>query len=116
MDNGVQQSGVDDTNLSGISDNLEEFLKNWADDDIDPADTAKMLHSPEGAQYTGWLSQELLGAYQSGALTPEFLTMACNRQFTSAAEVSEWLRSIWQLWFDKPFPVPEQPAPPAATA
>lgn len=114
MDNGSQQSGTEDTNLSGMSDNLEEFLKSWADDEADPADTAKMLHSPEGAQYQGWLPQELLAAFQSGALNAEFLSMACNRTFGSQEEISGWLREVWQPWFDQPFPIAEQPQPDAA--
>lgn len=111
MDEGTQQSGVDDTNLSGLSDNLEEFLKSWADDETDPADTAKMLHSPDGAQYQGWLPQELLAAFQGGSLNPEFLSVACNRTFASQEEIGEWLSSVWQLWFDQPFPVQQQAQP-----
>jgi hypothetical protein len=114
MDNGSQQSGAEDTNLSGMSDNLEEFLKSWAADETDPADTAKMLHSPEGAQYQGWLPQELLAVFQSGALNAEFLSMACNRTFGSQEEIGDWLREVWQPWFDQPFPVPEQTQPDAA--
>jgi len=109
MDENAQQPSTEDTNLSGMSDNLEEFLKSWADDETDPADTAKMLHAPEGAQYQGWLPQELLAAYQSGALGTEFLSMACNRTFGSPEEVGNWLREVWQSWFDQPFPIPEQP-------
>lgn len=109
MDNEVQQTGMDDTNISGMSDNLEEFLKSWADDETDPADTAKMLHSPGGTQYQGWLSQELLAAYQNGSLNPEFLSVACNRTFENQDEIGEWLRNIWQPWFDQPFPIPEKP-------
>lgn len=114
MDNEVQQTGADDTNLSGMSDNLEEFLKSWADDETDPADTAKMLHSADGAQYQGWLSQELLAAYQGGSLNPEFLSMACNRTFGSQEEIGDWLRSVWQSWFDQPFPVSDRPQADAA--
>lgn len=97
---------VDDnnTNISGISDGLQEFLTNWANDDIDPADVAKMLHSPEGAQYQGWLSQELSAAYASGILTPTFLEMACNRHFDDQQGVAVWLQSVWPVWFDQPMP------------
>jgi hypothetical protein len=109
MDDQAQQPGTDDTNLSGMSDNLEEFLKSYADDETDPADTAKMLHAPEGAQYQGWLPQELLAAFQSGALNAEFLSVACNKTFSSQEEIGDWLRSVWQPWFDQPFPIQEQP-------
>src|ERR1700744_5036896 len=116
MDDQVLEPGDEESNLSGLSDNLEEFLKSWADDETDPADTAKMLHSPEGTQYQGWLPQELLAAYQSGTLNPEFLSMACNRTFDSQDDIAAWLRSVWQMWFDQPFPVqqqqPQQPESP----
>lgn len=109
------QPREEETNLSGMSDNLEEFLKSWANDDTDPADTAKMLHAPDGAQYQGWLPQELLTAFQNGSLNPEFLSMACNRTFGSQEEIADWLRSVWQPWFDQPFPAPEQPQSDANT-
>jgi hypothetical protein len=102
-----QQSSVDDTNISGMSDGLEEFLKTWADDELDPAITAKMLHSPEGAQYKDWLPKELQAAFQTNALNPEFLSMACNRQLGSQQEIEDWLKSVWPLWFDQPF-APQQ--------
>ena len=108
MDDQVHQPGADNTNLSGMSDNLEEFLKSWADDETAPEDTAKMLHSPEGSQYQSWLSRELLAAYNDGRLNPEFLSMACNRTFDSQEEVREWLSSVWQTWFDQPFPEQQQ--------
>lgn len=109
MDDQSQQLNSDDTNLSGMSDNLEEFLKSWADDETEPEDTAKMLHSPDGNQYKGWLPQELLAAYQSNAISPEFLSVACNRNFENQEEIGKWIKSVWQLWFDQPFPIQEQP-------
>jgi hypothetical protein len=110
-----QQANINDTNLSGMSDNLEEFLKSWADDETDPADTAKMLHAPEGAPYQGWLPQELFAAFTSGALNPEFMSMACNRTLGSQEEIGAWLGSVWQSWFDQPFPAQQQPQAPAPT-
>src|SRR5581483_1984964 len=101
------------TNISGMSDGLEEFLKNWCNDEIDDEDVAKMLHSPEGAQYRTWVPQELRAAYQAGVLTPQFLSMACDRQFDSPKDVGDWLQQIWPLWFDQPFAAPPSadPAP-----
>ncbi len=89
--------------MSGITDGLQDFLKTWCDDSVVPEDVATMLHSSEGAQYTGWLEDELRDAYVKGIFTPEFLSMNCNRHFDDAQGVIGWLQTIWPLWFDEPF-------------
>jgi hypothetical protein len=111
---GPQPVDDNNTNISGISDGLQGFLTDWGNDEVEPEDVAKMLHSPQGTQYQGWLPQELTAAYQKGVLTPEFLSMACNRDFDSPQAVGQWLQAVWPTWFDQPFPVAVAPAPDSA--
>jgi hypothetical protein len=85
---------------------LQDFLLTWANPETNPEETATMLHNKEkgGAYYSTWLSEDLLAAANSGQLTPQSMTRLTGLGFDDQEEVEDWLKKVWPVWFDKPYP------------
>jgi hypothetical protein len=87
-----------------ISQRLRDFLQNWCNVDTPPERAAEMLRSGSGAYYADWLEDELLAAARAGELTSKLLRRLTSRWFEAQPDVDAWLRRVWPLWFERPYP------------
>lgn len=87
-----------------VSQRLQEFLLTWCNPETQPDEVANMLSGKSGAYYKDWLEPELLAAARAGELTPASLARFTGLGFDDRREVENWLRTVWPLWFSRPYP------------
>ena len=87
-----------------VSERLRDFLLSWCNPDTQPEEVAAMLHGAGGAYYADWLEGELLAAARSGEFTPKSLERLTGLWFAEERDVEQWLREVWPLWFNRPYP------------
>ena len=87
-----------------VSKRLEEFLRTWCNPETDPVEVASMLSDRSGTYYRGWLESEMLAAARGGELTPRSIARLADLGFDDQREVDGWLRTVWPIWFSRPYP------------
>lgn len=87
-----------------VSQRLRDFLLAWCNPETQPEETASMLGGKSGSYYRDWLESEMLAAAREGEFTPKAVARLTGLGFDDQREVDDWLRTVWPLWFSRPYP------------